>query len=154
MNLVKVFTAVLSATIVTVSGFGFKFPLFPLPTTPAPTEPTETVVETQEDVLGDYINEVINDTDLFTGEMEEIVDKYLTEGMDMVNDFIENPTQDHDAFVEQIEDLAEEFADELEKAGESYGELEEFKGDAFGDLFDKKTAETVVNVITNVLFRK
>lgn len=151
MVLKRMLAGMCAAVVVSIGSFGgFKFPtFFPFPKTPVVT-PEKTPSE--EDVLGEYVDGVVADSQEMVDDMSVVVDEYVNDTLDMFGDFLSNPYRDHNEFVNELEKKAEDLADELEAIGEAYGNMQEINGDIFGNKFDRETAETVSNIIFN-LFR-
>ncbi len=105
-----------------------------------------------EDVLGEYVESVVTDSDVFVDDYAAIIDEYVNDTVEKVDDLVQGNTTGKE-FAQNIEQKAEEFADALEARGDEFGNLQEKNGDAFGNKFDQETAKTVVNVVSNLFKR-
>ena len=122
------------------------------PVVEAPAIEQSVVATAEEDVLGDYIEGVIKDSDVMSQEMAGIVDNYVKDVVNSAND-VATGKKTGKEFAKDIEKKSEDMADLLESVGDAYGKVQEKNGNTFGNKFDKETAKTIYNVVTKSLGR-
>lgn len=106
----------------------------------------------QEKILGNYLKGVDKDTNKFLTDLATQINDYVCGNNKALEEFKKNPTaKNAKKLAKEMERRAENFADVMEAVCEAYGELQAKNGENFGEKFDKDTAESITNLVLEIL---